>query len=261
MIREPARALPVIGAGLLLLALGLGACSPFGDDDDDSDDNGPGIATPTREVVVSTFTPTEVVRPDGLTATSVAEETAAAETATARANLPTPTTPPSEVDPEELLWPPRTRLETPGLLSDSYLGTYSWQFTDTDQTYANIEAPIIPLSQGDPVEVANGDTVTIRYYGDEFRAPPQQIEVAIYDFESNSAIPVGPQGQQGEGLAFAIKTGPLQNLRVDPSEPTFTLTGFAPGHYVIWTQGRWGQHPLLDRQIFVTWVFDIEITE
>ncbi len=238
-----------------------GACSPLGDDDGvEGASMNPPTATLDRQIVMSTFTPTEVISDDLKTATSEAKDAADFATATYRAGLPTPTTDTS-VNPEDLLWPPRTRLETPSELVEAYVSTYSWQFSDVDQTYAAIEAPITPLNQGDPVQIRNGDQLALRYYGDEFRAPPEQLEVSVYDFESNSAVPIGPQGQQGEGLAFAIKTDPLQTLRVDPADPTFVLDGFPPGHYIIWAQGRWGMHPVLNRQIFVTWVYDIEIVE
>ncbi|MEZ4520874.1 MAG: hypothetical protein R3A46_04370 [Thermomicrobiales bacterium] len=239
-----------------MIAAAFGACTPFGDDDDD-DETDAAAATPTREVVMATFTATEVVPPDQQTATAEAQQTAAAATQAARASLPTPT---AAATVEDLLYPPRTRLETPGELVDSYLGTYSWQYSDDDQTYAAIEAPIVVLERHDPTELQNGDNLSIRYYGDEYRTPPAQLEVAIYDFESNSAVPSSSQAT-GDEPAFAIKTDPVQNLRVDPADPSFTLQGFPPGHYVIWAQGRWGQHPALDRQLFVTWVFDIEITE
>ena len=244
-----------------ILAAPLGACGPFGDDDGANGDPDAFTIPPTatREVVMSTFTPTAVVSDADKTATVQAGQSAGAGTATARAGLPTPT-PAIDIDEEDILYPPRTRLETPGQLVDSYLGTYSWQFSDQTQTYGSIEAPIIVLEQGDPVELSNGDDLALSYYGNEYRRPPQQLEVAVYDFASNSAVPTSGQAQADEP-AFAIRTDPVQNLRVDPLDPTFTLQGFAPGHYIIWAQGRWGQHPVLDRPIFVTWVFDIEIVE
>jgi len=251
---------------LLLLAaatlLGALACSPFGDDDDDAEAN---AARPTRTpipVVMATFTPTEVVEPADQTATAAAQQTAIAEQQATRAALPTPTPANPEVDPEQLLWPPRARLETGSALVESYLGTYSWQFNDPDQTYANIDAPIIVLNEGDPAPVTNDEQLAIRLYGEEYRTPPQQLEVAVYDYEANSATPVNPQtGAQSDEPGFAIRTEPLQTLRVDPANPTFSLAGFRPGRYIIWAQGRWGQHPALARQLFVTWIFDVVIPE
>lgn len=248
---------------LLLLAaatlLGALACSPFGDDDPEPTTPRP---TPTeREVIVATFTPTEVIPPAEQTATAAAAQTAAAELQATRAALPTPT-PAADIDPETLLWPPRARLETGSALIESYLGTYSWQFNDPDQTYANIDAPIIVLNQGDPAQVTNNEQLAIRLYGEEYRTPPQQLEVAIYDYEANSATPISPQtGEAADEPGFAIRTDPLQSLRVDPASPTFSLAGFPPGHYIIWAQGRWGQHPALARQLFVTWIFDVEVVE
>lgn len=245
-----------------ILVTAFGACSPLGDDDDSEGDNNPNASSPTatREVVMSTFTPTEVVPPEGQTATVVAGQTAVAATREARSLLPTPT-PAVEIAEEDILYPPRTRLQTPDQLTESYLSTYSWQFSDDAQTYSAIEAPITVLEQGEPVETENGDQLSIVYYGQEYRSPPRQLEVAIYDFESNSAIPQTEGGETADEPAFAIRTDPVQNLRVDPVDPTFTLEGFAPGHYVIWAQGRWGQHPVIDRPLFVTWVYDIEIVE
>ena len=257
------RLLPALLISTLALVALIGACSPLGDDDDDdanTENAASGQSTATREVVMATFTPTEVVEPEDQTATAEAEGIAADATRTARAGLPTPTPANPEVDPEELLWPPRARLETPGALVESYLGTYSWQFRDADETFAEIDAPILALNQGDPAQVANGDNLAIRYYGDEYRTPPRQIEVAVYDYESNSATPINPQtGEPAEGDAFAINAEPIQTLRVDPADPSFALQGFEPGRYVIWAQGRWGQHPVLERELFVTWVFDVEI--
>lgn len=246
----------------LILAASLGACGPFGDDDDDGNDDNPGPSQPTatREVIMATFTPTEVIPPAGQTATEAAQQTALAATQTARANLPTPT-PATEINEEDILYPPRARLQTPGEIVEGYLSTYSWQFSDQAQTYSAIEAPIVVLEQGDPVALKNGDALAILYYGDEYRRPPEQLEVAIYEFEPNSAIPISETGEQADEPAFAIRVDPVQNLRVDPVDPSFTIQGFPPGHYIIWAQGRWGPHPVLERQIFVTWVFDIEITE
>ncbi|CAN5612365.1 hypothetical protein BH23CHL2_BH23CHL2_20430 [soil metagenome] len=262
MIRR--RLLPALLLSALLVAGLLGACSPLGDDDDDDANNDtPGTNQPTattREVVMSTFTPTEVVPPDQKTATAEAEQTAAVATQTARAGLPTPTPEPS-ADSRDALSPPLARIETPDTLVESYLGSYSWQFSDDAETYADIGAPTIPLNQGDPAQFENGAQISIRYYGDEYRTPPLELEVAVYDFEANSATPLSPQGQATDDPAFTIRTDPVQNLRVDPDDPAFTLQGFAPGHYVLWVQGRWGQHPALERQLFVTWVFDIEIVE
>ena len=255
------RALPAFFIMFLLIAL-LGACGLSGDDDDDEGDSGPGPGQPesTRVVVMSTFTPTEVVPPAGKTATEEAQELARIGTATAAAGLPTPTPAVTPLEEEELLWPPRTRLEAAGKLSDSYLGSYSWQFSDDIQTFGAIDSQITALNQGDPVEIQNGDTLTIRYYGDEYRSPPLRLDVAIYDFESNSAIPVGPSGEQGEGPAFSVRTEPLQSMQIDPANPTITIDGFPPGHYVIRAQGNWGQHPVIARPLFVTWLYDIEIT-
>lgn len=258
------RLLPALLIFTIVLTALVAACSPLGGDDDDDPTNtenaAPRDPTATREIVMSTFTATEVVEPEGQTATAEAQGTAAAATQAARDSLPTPTPANPEVSEEELLWPPRTRLETPDELVEGYLGTYSWQFRDVDETFAEIEAPILLLDQGDPVQLTNGEQLSIRYYGDEYRTPPRQLEVAIYDYESNSATPINPQtGEPAEGEAFAINSEPVQTLRVDPAQPSFTLQGFTPGHYVIWAQGRWGQHPVLDREIFVTWVFDIEI--
>ncbi len=252
----PRRLLPaLIFAAILILA--IGACGPLGGDDDDDDNPAPSQPTATREVVISTFTATEVVAPADKTATQEAQQADLDASATARANLPTPT---SAATITDVLYPPQTRLQTPNQLTESYLSTYSWQFNDEVKTYSAIEAPITVLEQGPPVEVNNGDQLAIIYYGSEYRTPPLQLEVAIYDFETNSAIPVSQTGQSDQ-LAFAIKTEPLQNLRVDQANPTFVIDGFPPGHYIIWAQGRWGQHPVIDRPLFVTWVFDIEIVE
>lgn len=245
-----------------LIAATLAACGPLGDDDDDdagNDNAAGGAPTATREVVMATFTATEVVPPAGQTATAEAQATAAEATREARGSLPTPT-PALTVEEETILYPPRTRLQTPNQLTEGYLSTYSWQFNDEAQTYSAIEAPITVLEQGDPVQVDNGDQLAIVYYGEEYRSPPQQLEVAVYDFETNSAIPTSGQAEADEP-AFAIRTDPVQTLRVDPNDPSFAIEGFTPGHYIIWVQGRWGQHPLLDRPIFVTWVYDIEIPE
>lgn len=258
------RLLPALLISALAIVALLGACSPFSDDDDNPTATAPpeqSDPTATREVVMATFTPTEVVPPDQLTATAEAAGTSQAATREARDSLPTPTLA-HDIDEEDILTPPQSRLETPSQLIDSYTGTFSWQFDDPDQTYADIQAPIVLLNQGDPAQVNNGDQIALRYYGEHYRTPPRQLEVAVYDYESNSATPLNPQtGEPAEVPAFAINADPVQTLRVDPADPTFTLEGFPPGHYVIWTQGRWGQHPALDRQLFVTWVFDIEIVE
>ena len=254
------RALPAFFTMFMLIAL-LGACSVSGGDDDDEGEAGPGPNQPTstRVVVMSTFTPTEVVPPAGKTATEEAQLQARIETETAAAGLPTPTPAVTELPEEDLLWPPRTRLEAAGKLTEGYLGSYSWQFSDDIQTFGAIDSQITALNQGDPVEIQNGDTLTIRYYGEEYRSPPLRLDVAIYDFESNSAIPVGPGGEQGEGLAFSVRTAPIQSMQIDPANPTITIGGFSPGHYVIRAQGHWGDHPVIARPLFVTWLYDIEI--
>jgi hypothetical protein len=254
------RSLVIICCAALLVL--LGACGPLGGDDDD--DTGPEASntrqpTATRDVIVSTFTPTPLLDSADKTATQEAQQAVGAATATHRAGLPTPT-PANEIDEADILYPPRARLELPDRLADGYLGSYSWQFADEAQTFGVIDAPIIVLEQGPPIEVANGDDLALIYYGATFRTPPEQLEVAIYDFESNSAVPASEQAQ-GDELAFVIRTDPIQNLRVDPAAPSFTLQGFIPGHYTIWAQGHCGQHPVLNRPIFVTWIFDIEIVE
>lgn len=241
-------------AVLLLLA---GACSPFGDDDDDASAS----PTATRLIIVSTFTPTEVIPPEAQTATAAARETSAPATQTARANLPTPTPANATVSPEDLLTPPFARLETPDGLVDAYPSSYSWQFDDEAETFARIDAPIVQF-EGDPAPVVNGAEITMSYYGQSYRTPPFELEIEVYNFDENSAVPSSGQ-QVGDQLAFAIKTDPDQRMIADePANPSFILD-VPPGHYAIRIQGRWGPNPnpmFASFQLFVTWVFDVEVT-
>ena len=232
------------------------ACNPL-----DSDDNSPTPpAAQTREVIVSTFTATEVVPPEEQTATAGARETSAAMTATEIAINPPATPTFAMATPEEILTPPLARLvRSDGQSIEATLSSYSWQFSDEIQTFFVAEAPITQFEH-DPVSVANGAQFTIELFGEEYRQPPLELLGALYDFESNSAFPVGPDGQPGSELGFAIRTAPAQNLDLEPANPAFAID-VPPGRYALWIQGRWGEHPdpRLDEPIFVTWVFNLDI--
>jgi hypothetical protein len=247
----------LLWAAAAVLLLAIGACSPFGGDDDDDD----AAPSATREIIMSTFTATEVVPPEDQTATAAARETSAPATQTARANLPTPTPANATVSPEDLLTPPFARLETPDGLVDAYLSSYAWQFDDEAETFARIDAPIVQF-EGDPAPVVNGAELSMSYYGESYRTPPFELEIEVYNFDENSAIPSSGQ-QVGSELAFAIKTEPDQRVIADdPATPSFILD-VPPGHYAIRIQGRWGQNPIsmfASFQLFVTWVFDVEVT-
>jgi hypothetical protein len=258
-VKRVSRRLYLLWSLAAVLLLAIGACSPFGGDGDD--DDAPASPTATREIIMMTFTPTEVVPPEQLTSTAIARETAVPATQTARANLPTPTPANPTVAPEELLTPPQARLETPEGLVDSQLSSYAWQFDDEAETFARIDAPIVQFV-GEPAPVASGDELTLQLYGEAYRTPPLELEIEVYNFDENSAIPSSGQ-QVGDELAFAIKTDPDQRVTAgNPATPSFVID-VPPGHYAIRAQGRWGPNPnpmFASFQLFVTWVFNVEVT-
>jgi hypothetical protein len=244
--------------GLLIAILSVAAaCGPFGDDDDDP----PRQPTATREIIVATFTPTEVVPPDVQTATAEAQATGAAMTATelARNPPPTPTFANPTVPEGELLTPPLATITSPTGEIPSMHGSHGWVFSDALETVSAFQVPFIDLNEHEPVTVANGAELVISLSGTEYRTPPLTMDVGVYNFDENSGIPISQTGEVGSELWFVVKTDPDQQLDLDPGDPRFTID-VPPGHYAIRVQGHWPDHPsVTSTPIFVTWAFNVEV--
>lgn len=244
---------------LLVLAMLVvsAACNPLAGDEEATATSPP---TPTREVIVATFTPTEVILAEDQTATAEAQATGAAQTATERAlnPQPTPTFANPTVPPEDLLTPPMATLHAGDEEIPASLGSYGWVFGDTLGTVSAITAPIVQFEH-DPVDVENGQEITISFSGREFRSPLERMDGGIYNFEDNSAFPTNQQGEVGDELAFVVNADPDQLLELDPSDPQFTID-VPPGHYAIRIQGHWPAHPqVTSTPIFATWIFNVNV--
>jgi hypothetical protein len=146
----------------------VAACGPFGD----NDGNPPRQPTATREIVVATFTPTEVVPPDIQPATSEARETAAALTATEIAvnPPPTPTFANPTVPEDLLLTPPNATLASPAGEIAAVTGSYAWSYSDHPTSVVEIQAPMLDLLHA-PVTIANGSELTLSLFGRVSTAP------------------------------------------------------------------------------------------
>ncbi len=243
-------------AGVLLWAA-LAACNPLADDND-ATSTAP--AEPTREVIVATFTPTEVVPPESQTATAEAEETEAALTATEIAQNPAPTSTFANptVPPEDLLSPPLATLQASDVSIPATIGSYGWVFGDTPPTVSAFSVPIVQFEH-ETVMAERGQQFTVAFSGPEFRSPPEALEGGIYNFADNSAYPTNQQGEVGDELAFVVNGEPDQALNLDPASLEFTLD-VLPGHYAVRIQGHWPDHPqVTSTPIYVTWIFNVTV--
>lgn len=169
---------------------------------------------------------------------------------------PTPAV--ATVPEDQLLTPPMATITSPSGMIPATLGSYGWVFNDTPGSVVALTAPIT-MFEHEPTTIMNGAELEIGLSGEELRTPPVEMEAAVYNFDENSGFPTSPQGGSANELGFAVKTDPDQQLEIDPSSPSFTID-VPPGHYAIRVQGNWPPQPGARTPIYVTWVFNVEVT-
>jgi hypothetical protein len=186
---------------------------------------------PTREVVMSTFTP----RPAGETPTAVATDVSASPTAAATTpsgpREPTPTPGPNEIRPPELV------LVTPGGRSVGIVAANAWYDPQTD-TFTGFEFPGQIFLAIDPIEWAADAEGTFEVQ-ETSPFPAGSTDIVFYRYDGNIATPVNPQGQViGTDPAFVKQEYPVAELSLDGQPLTLSLP--APsGKYIVDVTIRW----------------------
>lgn len=269
------------------------SCGPLGDDDDE-----PAVGeSDNSEVVQSTYTPTVPGSTPEAIQTLEAAQTAAVMTATEQALNPPPGTaiagnpddgtaspdgtsdgsgssstsqppiggtdddPTTPDTPSDALQPPSAALVVGADQIEGALGPYSWQWDDAIKTF--FEVPASPLMEVSDVAltIQSGAEAEIAFAGDALQEPPDAINIEIYDFDENTAIPYDQSGTTlGEGLAFAPKVDPITTLQPDPANPATFTADFAPGHYVLYMRAEWPEPAELTKPggtIYVTYTFNL----
>lgn len=224
-------------AALMVVAVACGS-------DDDNENEGDISRTP----VMMTFTPTTEADATNRVATQEAMEaarnTAVAATATWIAeNPPPPTnTPDPNATPEdEGLRPPLAYLIADGQQLEGAFGNFS--FVDMNSmSNGTIEAPFYDV-MGREITVSGGTELTFELRP-AFMTPttmegePASMNVEIYTWEGNNAIPTGLDGSVGTHPFFVPGTPPLLTQPLHVDQPVFTMPA-APNHYVVRVQVTW----------------------
>ncbi|MEZ4571177.1 MAG: hypothetical protein R2849_12795 [Thermomicrobiales bacterium] len=80
----------------------------------------------------------------------------------------------------------------------------------------------------------------------------------LYRYAGNEAS--NAQGETIDDPAFAVQSAPtLTDIAEDPTAPEVPFQIATEGHFVIVARASWGSHPTLNREVFVTWVFDVVV--
>jgi hypothetical protein len=186
---------------------------------------------PTRDVVMSTFTP----RPVGETPTAAATEAVASPTAAATTpsgpREPTPTPGPNEIRPPELV------LVTPGGRSVGLVAANAWYDPETN-TFSGFEFPGQIFLAIDPIEWATDAEATFEVQ-ETSPFPAGSTDIAFYRYDGNLATPVNPQGQViGTDPAFVKQEDPVAELSLD-GEPLTLPLPVPAGKYIVDVTIRW----------------------
>lgn len=255
------------GAGLLALIAMLAACGPFSDDDDGTATLGPArpVGGGQNTPVMSTFTATIPGTTPEVVETAAARNTAQAATATYEAANPQPTS----TSPEGLptvpggvgLTPPKAIL-TDGVGSiDSTEGSYSWVYDDAEQSYARIDAPLMPITEVALTTAGGPFTMTIP----EVSEQANNVQIGAYTFDDNTAIPTDQTGQPGDELMFSPRFDPVAEATLASLDESFTLE-LAPGHYLFQARVTWPDYvhrppnsAEMTFPIYITYLFNVII--
>lgn len=257
-IGRPALLVTVMTVAMLTLAV---SCGGGDSDSGDNDDEG-------NTRIVQTFTPEPTSTPTvfGSTPppdmTQPARETAAAITATARAENPpepTVTVTPGGPNPEDAFRPPATELSDGENQMDGVSGSYAL-VDEEAQTYPVIQAPFYDVGESG-LTVARGGQLEFSFT--EEVAPPIEARVSIYGWEENNAIPQDTQGNVGTYPIFAQRVAPVSNETFPDANPTFSMPEEL-GRYVVMVEVRWPPDDRIDNpQLptpFATYAFTVYVS-
>lgn len=261
--RRLRRTLLWYGAGFLAVVAMLAACGPLGDDDEPT--TGPAIsAGGASSPVMSTFTATiPGTTPEPLL-TAAVRSTERAATATYQAVNPQPTaTLPAGVptqNPDDVLTPPMALLSDGDGSIDSKVGSYSWVYDDAARSYARIDAPLMEFTEV-ALTTAGGSEMTMSI--PDVAEPVTGVELGVYDFADNTAIPTDQSGQPGDSLMFSPRVPAVMETTLTSLDESFALD-VPPGQYLIQARAAWpdfnyrtqdGQ--TLTFPLYITYVFNV----
>jgi hypothetical protein len=203
---------------LMVLVMGV-ACG--GDDE----------AEPTRDVVMSTFTP----RPSGETPTAESTDVAASPTAAATTpsgpREPTPTPGPNEIRPPELV------LVTPDGRSVGLVAANAWYDPET-QTFSGFEFSGQVILATDPIEWPADSEASFEVQQTS-PFPAGSTDIAFYRYDGNIATPLNPQGQViGTDPAYVRQEDPVAELQLD-GEPLVLANPVPAGKYIVDVTVHW----------------------
>ncbi len=224
-----------------LIALTLQACMG-GDDNKSQTQAGP----------IETFTPVPPGWSPTVNPTLEARRTAVVETATAVANLPTPTVgptqPPATVGPDDQvtlptppsgenpIYPPTSTLMalTSRTTAFAGVGSYNW-WEASANSGGKVNAPFIQLDPSFASAVAGEQA---RLYFEAGSPTPQSTVIEVYPAEGNVAIPTNEQGIPNKTPAFVRQTDPVITQTIEGADPTFALS-VHPGEYLVYAKVTW----------------------
>ena len=104
-------------------------------------------------------------------------------------------------------------------------------------------------------------TVSIQVFGDEYTRPPTSAVMDIHrvDIERVEPTATPPLTPGITSYSITMQDDPFTSIAAaDPANPAFSLDVPA-GSYVLFVRASWGPHPITEREVFVTWVFDVQI--
>jgi hypothetical protein len=259
---RPARLLRIVGRPALLVsaltAAMLVIAVSCGGGDNDSNSSGDGEE---RTYTIQTFTPTVPgTTPDTLV-TRDARQTAAANTATAVAEnppQPTATVTPGGPDPEDAFRPPFTQLSDGANQMEGVAGSYALP-DEESQTYPVIQAPFYDVGENGLTVPAAGQ---LEFSFTEEVAPPSEVQVAIYDWAENNAIPQSTDGNVGSYPVFAKRVAPVIDETFPNANPSFAMPD-EPGRYVVMVEVRWPPDDRVNPQLpspHATYAFTVYVS-
>lgn len=255
---RPARLLGLVGRPALLVTaltvvmLGIAVSCGSGDGDSSSNDD------EERTYTIQTFTPTVPgTTPDTLV-TRDARQTAVAATTTAVAEnppvAPATMTPGGHLDEAGGIRPPVVALNAGEEQMEGVFGAFGWLDEET-QTSVVIQAPFYDVGDNG-LTVPAGSDMTFNIL-DEVD-PPAQVNVSVYSWEDNSAIPTDTSGNVGTNLWFVPRIAPLSTESFTEANPSFVMPT-TPDRYVVLVEVQWPpddrvQHPLYANYAFTVYV-------
>ena len=251
---RPALLVSVLTVVMLAITVSCGG----GDDNSNSGDEN----DEERTYTIQTFTPTVPGSTPEALVTRDARQTAAAVSATEIARnppeVPATMTPGGPLDEAGGIRPPVVSLNADSGQMDGVFGSYGW-IDEESESYVLIQAPFYDVGDNGLTVPAGGDmTFNILDEVD----PPSEVNVSIFTWDENSAIPTDTEGNVGAHPWFAPRVAPVSTESFTAADPTFTMPD-EPDRYVVQVEVRWPPDDRLDlvqQPIFASYAFTVYVS-